>query len=161
MRYMEERDLDPLMQWISEPSMRDFYLSTTEEEIERFSQICVSYGKYRAALTAYVIQDGKEIPVGVGALFLMPYRKLIHQSTGYVAVDPKWSGNGIGTSLVRNLKHLAKVQFRQELLHFELVEGSPIIPILEKAGFKRLYRQDGFFKIGESFKAREMYEAEL
>ena len=80
----------------------------------------------------------------------------------YMAVDPKYQRQGVGGSLLKNVLHLAKTKFtRLELAHLEVFEDSPIIGLLKKQGFKKLFHQDNYVKFPEGFKARELFEINL
>ncbi|MFS8563575.1 MAG: GNAT family N-acetyltransferase [Rhabdochlamydiaceae bacterium] len=76
----------------------------------------------------------------------MPYKKVAHHCLAKVIVDPKWQRQGIGSSLVRNLKHLAKNYFRLEMMDIEVFEGNPLIELLQKEGFHEVFRQEKFVK---------------
>jgi ribosomal protein S18 acetylase RimI-like enzyme len=97
----------------------------------------------------------------MATLFLMPYRKISHHALFKVVVDPKFQRQGIGSSLLKNLKHLAKNYFRLELIHIEVFEGNPLISVLKKSGFHEFARQENYFKDGGQYYARLLYEVFL
>jgi putative acetyltransferase len=76
-------------------------------------------------------------------------------------VDPKLQRRGIGTTLLKNLKHLAKTYFRLQILHIEVYEGNPIASLLEKNGFRQFARQERFVKEGDQYFARLLFECYL
>ena len=76
-------------------------------------------------------------------------------------VDPKHQGRGIGTYLLKNLKHLAKNYFRLQILHMEVYEENPIIFLLQKQGFREFARQERFIKEGDRYRARLLFESTL
>jgi putative acetyltransferase len=89
----------------------------------------------------------------------MPYRKVAHQALFKVVVDPKWQKHGVGETLIRNLKHLAKNYFQLDLIAIEVFEGNPILSILKKQGFEEIFRQDNYVKSGDKSLARVYMEA--
>ncbi len=97
----------------------------------------------------------------MGTLFLMPYRKLAHHCLIKIIVAPKWQRQGIGSSLLKNLKHLAKTQFRQELVHMEVFEGNPMIELLKKFDFHEFARQEKFVKENGIYYTRILLESYL
>jgi putative acetyltransferase len=78
-----------------------------------------------------------------------------------VVVDPHWQGKGIGSSMIRNLKHLAKSYFHLEMISTEVFEGNPIISLLLKNGFQEVFRQEKFVKEKDVYKARIFLETKL
>jgi putative acetyltransferase len=101
------------------------------------------------------------VPCGVGTLFLMPYRKVAHHCLFKLVVDPKFQGKGIGTSLLKNLKHLAKNYFHLELIHIEVFEGNPILRLLMQNGFHEFSRQEKFVKDNGVYLSRVLCECDL
>lgn len=141
-RYSDLRDLETLRTWMKTKGMLHWFPPASAEELENFLNIWISFSRYNAALTA-VYQD---TPVGMGVLFLMPYRKVAHQCMFQLIVDPQFQKQGVGSSLVKNLKHLAKTQFRQEYMYAEIFDESPLIELLKKHGFTELARQEKYVK---------------
>ena len=91
----------------------------------------------------------------------MPYRKVAHQCLFKVIVDPHFQRKGVGTALIRNLKHLAKNYFHLEMISTEIFEGNPIISLLKKNEFQEIFRQDKFVKVNDGYKARIFMETKL
>lgn len=152
-RYSTMEDLDYLKKWLEKKEeVENFPFNDQEKGVALKNWI--GFSKYKASLTAVV--DG--VPSAVGTLFLMPYRKVAHHCSFYLIVDPKYRLRGIGTSMVKNLLHLAKTQFRLENVHVEVFSGTKLIPILQKEGFKEIVRQDNFMKVGGKSKARLIWE---
>ncbi len=141
-RFSELDDLGYLNFWFSEPPSCDDFPFTFDEKEEALKN-WIGFSKYHASLTAVV--DG--VPCGVGTLFLMPYRKVAHHASFYVIVDPAKRRKGIGTSLVRNVMHLARTRFRLEGLHVEIFLPSLMEGILQTLGFKEFARQDNFMRL--------------
>ena len=108
-RFSELDDGAYLSSWLSFPDACDDFPFTFEEKDDAVKN-WIGFSKYNASLTATL----NGIPVAVGTLFLMPYRKVAHHCSFYLIVDPEHRRKGIGTSMVRNLLNLAKTRFRLE-----------------------------------------------
>lgn len=141
-RFSELSDLSYLKEWFSLPHACDAY-PFAPEEMEEALKNWIGFSKYRASLTGIV----KEEPCAIGTLFLMPYRKVAHHCSFYLIVAPSQRKKGIGTSMVRNLLHLAKTRFRLESVHVEVFEPSALFPILEKLNFHPFAKQENFMKL--------------
>ena len=152
-RFSVQEDLPFLEQWFADPSACDdfpFNLSEKEEALKNW----IGFAKYKASLTGTV----KDVPCGVGTLFLMPYRKVAHHCSFYIMVDPQHRRKGIGTSLIRNLLNLAKTRFRLESVHVEIYETSALLPVLLKLGFEQFARQENYMKMEGCSRARLLLE---
>lgn len=156
-RYTHATDLPYLKKWVSDPQSLQWLPMTTEKEIDDSLQCWIGFSRYSCSLTAMV----GGVPCGIGTLFLMPYKKVAHHCVFKLIVDAKYRRQGIGGSLVKNLKHLAKNYFRLELLHIEVFEGNPIVSLLEKQGFSRVLKQDRYVKVDGRYLARILFEAKL
>jgi len=152
-RFSEESDLEYLEKWFSDPITCDDYPFGFDEKTDALKN-WIGFSKYRASLTAIV----EELPVAIGTLFLMPYKKVAHHCSFYLFVDPEYRRKGIGTSMVRNLLHLAKTRFRLESVHVELFEPSLLLPLVQNLGFALFARQEGYVKIGQCLRARLLLE---
>ncbi|HSX11453.1 MAG TPA: GNAT family N-acetyltransferase [Chlamydiales bacterium] len=152
-RYTTVGDLPYLQEWFQEPSVCDAYpfgLAEKEEALKNW----IGFSKYKASLTGTI----DDVPCAIGTLFLMPYRKVAHHCSFYLIVDPKHRRKGIGTSMVRNLLHLAKDLFRLESVHVEVFEPSALLPILQKLHFEPFARQENFIRIDGCGRARLLLE---
>lgn len=157
-RYSTADDLPFLKQWVRDPDSKKWFPVSTEKDIDDMVKNWIGFSRFSASLTA----DYKGKPVGIATLFLMPYRKLIHHSLLYLIVSPEYRRQGVGSSLVKNATHLGKTYFRFEKIHLETYEGSPVIPLLAKAGYKEVFRQEHFVKEGEGkYLARIVMERQL
>lgn len=157
-RYSNQGDLPFLMKWLEDPEVQRWYPISTPKDLEDVAKNWIGFSKYGASLTAQY----KNEPVAIGTLFLMPYRKVIHHALLYFIVNPKYTGQGVGTSIIRNITHLGKSYFRFEKMHIELYEGCPAIPILEKEGYREVYRQEHFIKEKDGhYLARVIYEIQF
>jgi putative acetyltransferase len=156
-RYTYVTDTPYLRDWLQKSEVQTWFPVSEEREIEDAIQCWIGFSRYSSSLTATL----KGTPCGIGTLFLMPYRKVAHHCLFKLVVDPKYQHKGIGTSLLKNLKHLAKSYFHLELIHIEVFDGNPFIHLLQKFDFHEFARQDNFVKDKEVDKARILYESAL
>ena len=156
-RYTHMNDLASMKQWVADPEVLHWFPMSEGREVDDALQCWIGFSKYNCSLTAIY----KDTPVAVGTLFLMPYRKVAHHCMFKLVVDPKYQRKGIGSSLVRNLKHLAKNYFRLELMHIEVFEGNPLISLLKKEGFTEFVRQEKYVKENGKYLARILLEVNL
>ena len=156
-RYSTVEDEPYLKGWMSDKEIARNFPVSSENDIAMMCRNWIGFSRFRASLTAVY----KEKPVGIATLFLMPYRKLIHHSMIYFVVSPEHLRQGIGTSLIRNLGHLAKTHFHFEALHAEVYEGSKAVSLLQKCGYHILATQQHFVKEEGKYLARILLEVEL
>lgn len=152
-RYSTLEDLPFLQEWFQDPAACDDFPFGAVEKDDSLKN-WIGFSKYKASLTGTI----DDVPCAIGTLFLMPYRKVAHHCSFYLIVDPAHRRKGIGTSMVRNLLHLAKNRFRLESLHVEIYEPSALSPILTKLGFELSVRQENFVKINGIGRARLILE---
>lgn len=156
-RYTEAADGASMRRWLLDPKVaREFPLSG-EQELEAFLPNWLGFYRFKCSLTATY----KDSVIGVGTLLLMPYKKLVHHCLSYLVVDPAYQRQGVGTALMRNLKHLAKDYFKFESVYSEYYDGSPIEGLLKKQGFEEVLRQEKFVKDKDGYRARVLMEARL
>lgn len=139
------------------PSMLHWFPMSDEKELEDAVQCWIGFSRWSCSLTATL----NDVPCGIGTLFLMPYIKVAHHALIKVIVDPHYQRQGIGTSLLKNLKHLAKNYFRLDLIHTEVYEGNPFIHLLQKGGFEECARQERYVKEGDRYLARLIFQFDL
>src|ERR1700722_8505672 len=156
-RYTYVTDTPYLRDWLHNPEVQTWFPVSEEKEIEDAIQCWMGFSRYSSSLTATL----SGVPCGIGTLFLMPYRKVAHHCIFKLVVDPKHQHKGIGTSLLKNLKHLAKNYFHLDLIHIEVFEGNPFIHLLKKFDFHEFARQERFIKDKEGYKARILFECFL
>ena len=156
-RYTYVTDTPYLRQWLLHPDVQKWFPLSEEKEIEDAIQCWIGFSRYSSSITATV----NGVPCGIGTLFLMPYRKVAHHCLFKIVVDPKYQRQGIGSALLRNLKHLAKNYFHLDLIHIEVFEGNPCIRLLQKADFHEFSRQENFVKDKDHYLARILYESHL
>lgn len=156
-RYTHVDDAPFLRDWLLDPRVQQWFPVSEEKELENAVQCWIGFARYQSSLT--VTLDG--VPCGLGTLFLMPYRKVAHHCIFKLVVDPRYQRQGIGRSLLKNLKHLAKNYFRLELIHIEVFDRNPLIHLLLQEGFSEFARQEDFVKEGDKYLARVLYQAFL
>jgi putative acetyltransferase len=152
-RYTTADDLPYLQEWFKDPSACDDYPFNILEKDEALKN-WIGFAKFKASLTGTI--DG--VPYAIGTLFLMPYRKVAHHCSFYLMVDPQHRRKGIGTSMVKNLLHLAKTRFHLESVHVEIYEPSALLPVLLKLNFEPFVRQENFVKVNDCSRARLQLE---
>ena len=158
-RYTYLSDAPFLRKWLHFPEVQHWFPVVEEKEIEDSVQCWIGFSRYSSSITATL--DKGETICGIGTLFLMPYRKVAHHCLFKMIVDPQYQRQGIGSSLLKNLKHLAKNYFHLELMHIEVFEGNPFIHLLKKYDFHEFARQEKFVKDGDKYYARILYESYL
>jgi putative acetyltransferase len=158
-RYSDLSDGPILRQWLDIPDVQRWFPVGEEKEVEDAVQCWIGFSRYSSSLTATL--DNGALIVGIGTLFLMPYRKVSHHCLFKMVVDPVYQHQGIGTSLLKNLKHLAKTYFHLQFLHIEVFQDNPFIHLLQKSGFHEFARQDKFVKDEGKYYARILYETHL
>lgn len=141
-RYTEMEDAPHLREWLSEPGVLKWFPMGDPPEVEDAIRHWIGFSRYKCSLTA--VANG--VPCGLTTLYLMPYRKVAHQCLFSIIVDKAHRGKGVGTLLLNNLIHLAKEQFRLEVLYLEVYEGNPAISLYRKFGFKEVGFQQYFIK---------------
>ncbi|MBM3207245.1 MAG: GNAT family N-acetyltransferase [Chlamydiae bacterium] len=156
-RYSEEIDLLFLNKWASQDQVICWLPFCDDREMESATNCWIGFSKFKASLTATI----NNVPCGIATLFLMPYKKVAHHSMFKIVVDPDFQNQGVGSSLIKNIKHLAKNRFKLELLHIEVMDKNPILSLLFKQGFKQILYQEDYFKDGDTFIPRVLLEANL
>lgn len=144
-RFSELDDGAYLSSWLSYPDACDDFPFSFEEKDDAVKN-WIGFSKYKASLTGTM----EGTPCALGTLFLMPYKKVAHHCSFYLVVDPEHRRKGIGTSMVRNLLHLAKTRFKLESVHAEIFLPSALESVLLRLDFGPFARQDGFVKIDEN-----------
>ena len=156
-RYTRLLDKPLLKEWVMHPEVLKWFPMNDEKEVDLLLRNWIGYSRFRSSLTA--TYDHK--PIGIATLFLMPYRKVSHLAMINIAVDPRMQRKGVGTSLIRNLVHLAKETFKLRSIHIEMIEGCRLISILEKQGFYEVYRQGHYFDVEGEKRGRVVMEIQL
>lgn len=142
LRFTADLDGVDLRRILSHPKVWPWFPFSEGKELEEGASLWMSFCRYRLGLTAL----WNNRVVGMGVLFPLPYKKIAHQTSFYLVVDPEWQRRGIGTTLLRNLMHLAVQRFRLEFIHADAYQGCPILPLLERAGFVACLIQDDYIE---------------
>lgn len=154
-RYSEASDGKYLTLWLNDKRLNKWYPPTGEKEVSVFSANWINFTKYNASLT--VVLDNKVC--AIGTLFLMPYLKVSHQCLLYMIVDPGTvREKEISDSLLKNMLNLAKNYFHLEMAVIELFDGSKLIKLVEKYGFKEFARQNKYVKEDGNYKNKILYQ---
>lgn len=156
-RYTRVLDISYLRKWIQDPQVLRWLPVTTPEEIEQVLSVWMSFARYNASLTAVM---GRE-PCGIATLFLPFYKKTLHHCLFKICVAPEYQKMGIGSALIKNIKHLARTQFNMESIYIEVYEGNPLIPLLQKFDFHPFARQDYYVKTETGYLGRVVLESLL
>lgn len=157
-RFTEASDGQYLSKWLKDPSVGKWFPMCDDFEIEDAVQKWVGFYRYKCSLTA--VMDG--IPCGLTTLYLQPYRKLAHQCEFGIIVGGEYRGKGIGGQLLNHLIHLAKENFKIELLHLQVYQDNPAIRLYNRFGFKEFGRQDKWIKeLNGEYTARIFMEKEI
>lgn len=156
-RYTYITDISYLREWILVPEVKQWFPMTTETEIEDSLQCWIGFSRWNASLTLTV----NHVPCGIATLFLMPYKKVSHHCIFKMIIDPKWQRKGLGSSLLKNLKHLAKNYFPLEMINTDVFEGNPILHLLKKHDFYECARQERFIKEEGRYLGRILMETKL
>jgi ribosomal protein S18 acetylase RimI-like enzyme len=153
-RYTLLEDEPFLRKWLKSSGMLHWFSMEEESEVDEMIKIWISFTRVKASLTATY----QNKPCGMGTLFLMPYVKLIHATMGYLIVDPSFQKKGVGTTLVRNLDHLAKTYFRFERMHYEVYGDNPLIRLLLRQGYSEVFKQERYLKEDKGYLPRTVLE---
>lgn len=158
-RYTRLTDISYLKNWLIDPRVMAFmpFDYTQAQEIENFCKNFIGFSKYNACLTATY----QSKPIGLGVLYLMPYKKVSHLAMLQIIVDPIWQRNNVGFSLLKNLKHQACEYFKLDSIHCEIMHDHPAMNLLKKSDFYEVFRQEGFYKVQSDYKARVVMECKL
>ncbi len=155
-RFSEERDLDFLTRYFADPAACDDFPFSPDEAADVLKN-WIGFSKFKASLTGLINDE----PCAIATLFLMPYRKVAHHASFFVAVDPAHRNQGIGTSMIRNIMNLAKNRFRLESVNVEIYEPSLLLPIVEKLGFLPFAKQPDFVRMENVHRPRILLECML
>ncbi|MBS0628143.1 MAG: GNAT family N-acetyltransferase [Verrucomicrobia bacterium] len=156
-RYTRSMDVTYLKEWVKQPEALVYFPMNNEEEIEKALAAWMFFCRYQASITATL----QHIPCGIATLFLMPYKKISHQCSFKICVNPKHWREGIGSALIKNLKHLAKEYFHLEAIYTEVFDDNPLIALLKKFGFYEFSRQEKYIKTKDGYKGRVCLIADL
>lgn len=141
-RVAKESDIDCLKKWLEEPGILKYFPMNDSREVEDSAKLWLTYAAKQAAFTA--VKDGKV--VGMAVLYIQPFEKLKHQCLFAIVVDPEERGQGIGTTLLKEIEKIGKKKHGLEILHLEVYEKNPAFELYKRLGFKEYGRQKHFLK---------------
>lgn len=141
-RYTEFKDAQYLKDWLMDPSVKRWFPMADEVEIDDAVNRWVGFSRYKCSLTATC----DNTPCGIATLYLQPYKKLAHQCEFGIIVGGDFRNRGIGSKLLNQLTHMAKVQFQIELLHLQVYAENPARRLYERLGFTIFGQQNQWIK---------------
>lgn len=142
MRFTEISDAKYLKEWLLEPSIGRWFPMDDIIEIDDAVSRWIGFARYHCSLTA--VLNGE--PCGMVTLYLQPYRKLAHQCEFGIIVGEKFRNKGVGSDLLKNGIHLAKNNFKIEVLHLQVYANNPAIHLYERFGFRTFGLQRHWIK---------------
>lgn len=153
-RYTEPGDAKYLKEWLSEPGVLRWFPMEDQLEIDDAVMRWIAFYRYKCSLT--VLKDG--VPCGLATLYLQPYRKLAHQCEFGIIMGDGYRNMGIGSYLMSSLMHLAKENFKIELLHLQVYAENPAMRLYTRFGFKEFGRQNSWIKEDNRYVGRVFME---
>lgn len=156
-RYTQESDAAALREWLLDPATQAQFPMRGAQEVEDAVGRWIQFSKYKCSLTATL--NGE--PCGLATLYLQAYRTLAHQCEFGIIVSHKHRGIGVGTHLLRNIMHLAKSEFKIEIIHLQVHAENPAMNLYKKFGFVEFGRQNQWFKDEGSYFGRVFMERYL
>lgn len=139
-RYTRGLDQMSLNQWINDKRISSCLPSTSEEEKLNFSRTWMYYATRKAGLSV-VLNDHV---IGMAVFILMPYQKVQHHAILQMIIHPDFQNQGIGSSLLKNMCHLAKQYLNLEALYMEYFGPELPLKFLTKRGFSTYAIQKGY-----------------
>ena len=139
-RYSRGLDELCLTQWAKHPKLQPFLACRGDEEIKNFCRTWIFFAQKQAGLSVVI----KDTNVGMGVLILMPYQKVMHHAMLQIMVDPDQARQGVGSTLLKNILHLAKDYLKLEMVFMELIGPTPHLSFFLKRGFKVYAEQKGY-----------------
>jgi len=103
----------------------------TEKELVFFTEIDYFH---HVALLASVVEDGKEIPAGVGR-YVMSGNSPDSADLGF-AVSDEYQGLGIGTLLMQHLTKIARESGLKQFTALVLPDNKKMLRVFQKSGLK-------------------------
>ncbi|MCH9620941.1 MAG: hypothetical protein S4CHLAM20_03500 [Chlamydiia bacterium] len=156
-RYSILNDETFLKEALADKDTRKWYPPSTDSDVKIFVRNWAGFSRYQCSLTATYENQ----VIGMATIFLMPYVKVAHLAMLYVIVKKEFQQKGVGTSLMKNINHLAKTKFKLDSLHLEIFEGCQIEPLLLKSGYKEVFVQENFVELDDKLKSRKVFEVDL
>lgn len=152
-----KEELPLLTTWFSHPSNAMGYVPNEKIEYECSAMLWMQHAQY-SGLT--VLIDDK--PVAFGLLQLELFNRIRHTAELSIIVDPKKTGQQIGTALVEELCKFGKKVFSLEKVHIQVHSGSRAYNFYKSLGFKEFGRQKNWIKEKDCpYRSRIFMEKEL
>lgn len=139
-RYTKLFDEVYLSAWLEHPKIAPYLICEGADETRNFKQHWMYYANRKSGLS-FVENDRV---VAMGMFILMPYQKVKHHAMLQIIVAPEHQKKGIGSTLLKNLMHLAKEYLNLEVIYVELLGPSPYLNFFKKRGFKVYAEQKGY-----------------
>ncbi|MFY7842582.1 MAG: GNAT family N-acetyltransferase [Rhabdochlamydiaceae bacterium] len=152
---MEDRPY--LISWLDDPDILKWFPMTNRAEIEDSVNFWMHHMAIGACLTACI----DEKPCGFANLYIPSLKRLAHQCLLAIIVDPFKRGQGIGSSLMDEIAHLAKVSFKIEILHLEVYENNPAISLYQRKGFIKYGEHPRFIKIENQYMSKILLQKRI
>lgn len=156
-RLTSAEDAAPLLRWLSDPQILQWFPMFDAREIEDAVRIWVGYSRIESGITA----EWNGESVGMANLYIQPYKKLAHTCLFSIIVKNEMRGKGIGSALLEQLMQHAKAKFKIETLHLEVYEGNPAKRLYERAGFEEFGCQTRFIKQNGKYMAKIFMQKKL
>lgn len=156
-RFSFYTDENFLKEALADEEVRKWYPPSTDSDVSIFVRNWAGFARYKCSLTAIYNNEA----IGMATIFLMPYVKVSHLAMVYVVVKKEFQNKGVGTSLIKNINHLAKKSFNLESIHMEVFGDSVMEHLLPKMGYKELFTQENFVEFTEGMHCRKIYEIDL
>jgi len=153
-RYTEPGDAKYLKEWLMEPGILRWFPMVDELEIDDAAVRWIAFSRYKCSLT--ITKNG--VPCGIATLYLQPYKKLIHQCEFGIIVGQGHRNEGVGTYLMNSIMHLAKENFKIEVIHLQVYAENPAMRLYTRFGFKEFGRQDCWIKEEDRYVGRVFME---
>lgn len=141
-RFSELSDAKHMRKWLDDQSVLKWFPMDSGPEIDDSINVCMSYVKSKAILTA----EYKNQVCGIACLYIQGFKKIAHQCLFVIILDKEYRGKGIGQKLMSELMKLAKERFQIKILHLEVYDTNPAIYFYERLGFEKYGYQKNFVK---------------
>jgi ribosomal protein S18 acetylase RimI-like enzyme len=156
MRFATDEDISFVVEWLKDESLAPFLQVEMEKEIKDLAHMVCDYGKKECAL----ILEDHQVPMGIAALQMLPFKKIHHHCLLFLLIDPKQREKGFGKKLLNEIEQIGKKQLHLEFIECELYEN-PSIGWFEKQGYRQTIRQENFLHVKGQERARSVLRKSL
>lgn len=139
-RYTRGLDELYLHEWIKDPVNLKYTPCTTEEEIRNYARFWMYYSSKKAGLS--LVENDR--CRGMAVFILMPYEKVQHHALLQMVMDPQVQSKTYYSTLLKNMKHLAKNYLNLEAVYVEYFGPKEDMSIYLEHGFKVYAEQKGY-----------------